>query len=89
MSTSNDPSPAPVNRLVGRDAWINTDDELPPDGKLVLIYPAYGPMMVSFIKRNPKGRPFFYAYSGRKVSHWMPLPCPPNQKAESASGDKP
>ena len=57
--------------------WIRCSDQLPPDGRWVLIRPAYGGTDVSYLKSDAKGKPAFYAHVGRKVTHWMPLPQPP------------
>lgn len=57
--------------------WVKCSDQLPPDGRWVLIRPKYGGVDVSYLKADAGGKPAFYAHVGLAVTHWMPLPQPP------------
>lgn len=64
------------------DKWIKTMKELPPVNEFVLAYIhqlGFRPYMQTVMLVNGEDK-FFVDYYGREVrnvSHWMPLPEPP------------
>ena len=59
-------------------AWISVKDRLPSykDGK-VLIYTSYG---ISIAERTTSNRWKGDCAIPKLISHWMPLPTPPNKE---------
>lgn len=55
--------------------WISVDDRLPEEGDRVLSYSNGGMMQRDYIYRNK-----WESYDrGYNVTHWMPLPKPPQE----------
>ncbi len=62
--------------------WINVNDSLPPQGERVLVYCSSGLIdkgyrLGGLWERDWAGMTFKEA--GYKITHWMPLPEPPQQ----------
>lgn len=67
--------PLTVEREEGNMKWISVDFNLPPDGSSVIMYsPTYGPIK-NFMTINVFFRD---ALVSMGITHWMPLPQPPN-----------
>ena len=64
--------------------WVSVKDRLPEHGKRYLIYATSGDNKIGYITTTAFGGHF--VLSGRraywKVTHWMPLPEPPEVKNE-------
>lgn len=67
--------------------WISVDDELPEIRKDVLCFKVSGTVLVDFRcfdVRSLSNSALFYReselYGGGLVTHWMPLPQPPEVK---------
>lgn len=60
-------------------AWISVEDELPPIGHRVIVFREYewGEVRVEQGIRDIDGWWRVYGTRTKKVSHWMPLPAPP------------
>ena len=58
--------------------WTALKDQLPQEGKVVLLCDQGGYMTVAWLEN---GRFYFGAmvYFQNEFSHWMPLPEPPKQ----------
>ena len=80
----------PAADVVERKQWIPVTERLPEIGRKVLVY-AYGQEILTarMNKRTENGYPVFecngifleMAKPGR-ISHWMPLPQPPESEGE-------
>lgn len=64
-------------------AWISVKDRLPEPGVRVLATHGKYIDIASMSSSGTWGDPFDRAafYSGRQVTHWMPLPKPPEVKS--------
>ena len=62
--------------------WIPVSERLPEENAPVLVLTVLGGMFVDFIygKSVVTGNPDFYELDIEDVTHWMPLPTPPEVK---------
>jgi Protein of unknown function (DUF551) len=61
--------------------WISVKDRLPEEGTLVLIHRTGEPLSVDYTVDIPSEGPIWACLlqdEMYKVTHWMPLPEPPN-----------
>lgn len=68
--------------------WIRCDERLPPDCESVLIYTKHMPPISACLTYSKNGDAILYHINDwdesdqllylDEVSHWMPLPEPPN-----------
>lgn len=65
-----------INAIPAATRWHRVDEELPKQGEWVLVKSCLVRMMTDFIDKT--GR--WYRTPG--VTHWMPLPEPPNEVQE-------
>jgi len=69
------------------DNWIKTSDKFPQDSQRVIFYTcgyiANEMRMGCYISKDQWGRPNMFIGDGyfneHNVSHWMPIPSPPNE----------
>lgn len=61
--------------------WISVKDRLPELFKSVLTIDSEGEMFINWLEDEDKEEEYF-AYGGESVTHWMPLPAPPEEDAE-------
>lgn len=63
--------------------WISVDKRLPADGQEVLIFVADGffeaYITVSYYNGNGRIKSWNNIYLRETVTHWQPLPSPPNE----------
>lgn len=57
--------------------WISVNDRLPERFKDVLTYDLNGKIATNWVAEEN-----YFAYGREFVTHWMPLPEPPNDAAE-------
>lgn len=65
-------------------AWISVHDRLPDVGQVVLAFGTRSSTSGMF--QGADGRPDLWSWKGnmtKRVSHWMPLPEPPDNWKES------
>lgn len=65
--------------------WINVEDELPPECKVVLVFDEFS-TIVSLGKVEADGDDYWFVlmniegmYPDTEVTHWMPLPEAPRE----------
>ena len=64
--------------------WISVEDRLPGDSQTVLAVNSAGVIMLAFIHLPSKT--WFRTYAGQQhVTHWMPLPKPPEGESDEAN----
>jgi len=70
---------ARIAELEGERRWIPVSERLPKENAPVLVLTVLGGMFVDFIygKSVVTGNPDFYELDVEDVTHWMPLPTPP------------
>jgi len=62
--------------------WILIEDKLPDDKQNILAY-GNGEMHFAWYQEKNKGRTYEWdcdTYSANTITHWMPLPNPPQGK---------
>lgn len=74
--------------------WVSTKDRLPEDREKVLIYSYKRQTQVGYLFKNIEESPKYFficdaEHTGKRfnlyeISHWMPLPTPPNQESNIA-----
>ncbi len=71
-----------VAELEAAQRWIPVSERLPKENAPVLVLTVLGGMFVDFIhgKSVVTGNPDFYELDIEDVTHWMPLPKPPEVK---------
>lgn len=62
--------------------WISVQDKLPPLGQTVIVYREYtwGEVKVEQGCRDLNGWWRVYGTRTKRITHWMPLPQPPQEK---------
>lgn len=62
--------------------WISVQDKLPPLGQTVIVYREYagGEVKVEQGCRDLDGWWRVYGTRTKRITHWMPLPQPPQEK---------
>ena len=70
---------ARIAELEAERHWIPVSERLPEENAPVLVLTVLGGMFVDFIhgKSVVTGNPDFYELDIEDVTHWMPLPTPP------------
>lgn len=63
----------------GKSEWIPINDRFPKEEQSVLVYVPNSPFKVSVDKYSDYGN-LGKSFKYRGVSHWMPLPEPPQSK---------
>jgi len=73
---------ARIAELEAERRWIPVSERLPKENAPVLVLTVLGGMFVDFIhgKSVVTGNPDFYELDIEDVTHWMPLPTPPEVK---------
>lgn len=70
------------NKLKEQTTWISVKDRLPDNIKDVIVYDEYGLMYLAYY--HPFRKYWLYVFTGKecahKITHWMPLPEPPEIK---------
>ena len=68
-----------IAELEAAQRWIPVSERLPKENAPVLVLTVLGGMFVDFIhgKSVVTGNPDFYELDVEDVTHWMPLPEPP------------
>ena len=68
-----------IAELEAAQRWIPVSERLPKENAPVLVLTVLGGMFVDFIhgKSVVTGNPDFYELDIEDVTHWMPLPTPP------------
>ena len=71
-----------IAELEAERHWIPVSERLPEENAPVLVLTVLGGMFVDFIygKSVVTGNPGFYELDIEDVTHWMPLPTPPEVK---------
>ena len=66
--------------------WISVQDKLPPLGQTVIVYREYawGEVKVEQGCRDLNGWWRVYGTRTKQITHWMPLPQPPQKKHPQA-----
>ena len=66
--------------------WISVEDKLPPMGQMVIVYREYawGEVKVEQGCRDLGDWWKVYGTRTKRVTHWMPLPQPPQKKHPQA-----
>lgn len=77
-----------LEELVHRTAWIPCSERLPADGQRVLICTGMQKIFVAAYDRSAamfrqRVRQVMHAWYGEEVTHWMPLPEPPEIKEDN------
>ena len=65
-----------INHIPAASPWHRVEEELPKQGEWVLVVSRFARMRIDFM--DSKGR--WYRTCG--VTHWMPLPEPPQEVQE-------
>jgi len=77
-----EPSPASAGSVANRqailDGWIPVAERLPESGEMVMVWD-YGEHLMAWLNFTSNGTAYFSAQgrSNFEVTHWMPLPAPP------------
>ena len=73
---------ARIAELEAAQRWIPVSERLPKENAPVLVLTVLGGMFVDFIhgKSVVTGNPDFYELDIEDVTHWMPIPEPPEVK---------
>lgn len=60
------------------NCWVSVKDKLPELFKNVLTINIEGKILINWLEdiENEEG---YFAYDGKRVTHWMPLPEPPKE----------
>jgi len=67
-----------IAELEAAQRWIPVSERLPEAGHKVLVLLTDGAISIDFIHGNDfLGNPDFYEYWVGDITHWMPLPQPP------------
>ena len=71
-----------IAELEDAQRWVPVSERLPKENAPVLVLTVLGGMFVDFIhgKSVVTGNPDFYELDIEDVTHWMPLPTPPEVK---------
>ncbi len=71
-----------IAELEDAQRWVPVSERLPKENAPVLVLTVLGGMFVDFIhgKSVVTGNPDFYELDVEDVTHWMPLPEPPEVK---------
>ena len=61
--------------------WISVEDRLPELFEDVFTYDGDGKILINWLEEFESGIGYF-AYGGKSVTYWMPLPEPPKEDDE-------
>ena len=62
--------------------WISVKDRLPEPFEDVLTYDGKCKIIINWLEELEDGISYF-AYSGKTVTHWMPLPQKPESEGDA------
>ena len=63
------------------DGWISVKDRLPEEGVRVLVWEKHGSAYVAYVNKQVSGVWQIGDTNGAIITHWMPLPEPPEVEA--------
>lgn len=63
-----------------RGEWVSVEDRLPEYQSVILVYTISEYTQTAYLEASSRLWVGIGNYRQPKVTHWMPLPQPPNQK---------
>ena len=70
---------ADIEELLKEREWISVKDEMPPEDEAVLAWNKEGFPMIDVWS----GKMWGFAVTVDEISHWMPLPTPPESEDDA------